>query len=186
MRKFVWVPVVSLGREATGQFLEIMSEPTLMGGINMNALKNCGFNKNIAHIEAVLTQLSVKPSSAKLYLTGFLVNLSNTQGVNLGLLIACFMQAPACPYQKIIVTGNLDTEKLTVTDAVNFEAKIQTLLNLGKQAEPIAFFFPRVMLNENNAALLAPLAAMNIRLKPIDSLWDVLVDFGLTQVTEDA
>lgn len=186
MRKFVWVPVVSLGRNTQGQFLEIMSEPTCFGGINMEALQNCGLNKNIAATKTVLSGLPYQPSSAKLYLTGFMANLGNTQGINLALLLAGFIQAPTCPHQKIIVTGQLDTAKaaLPVTTTSYFEAKANTILNLGTQPEALPFYFPRAMLTEKHTRLLAQLAAANIVLKPIGSLSEVLVDFGMPPIDE--
>jgi hypothetical protein len=173
MRKFVWMPVVSLGRKSQGQFLEIMSEPACFGGINMDALKNCGLAQNVAETERVLRQLSAQPSCAHLYLTCFLANLSNTQGINFGLLAASFIQ-------KIIVTGHLDITKayLPVSESSHFVDKVNAILNLGKQPEPLPFFFPRV-LAEGNTLLLSKLAAMNIVLKPIGSLRDVLMDFGM-------
>lgn len=181
MRKFVYVPVIDLGQQAKGQFLEIMNESTCFGGINMNALKSCGLTKHIAVTKAILTQLNIQPHSAHLYVTSFLDNVGNTQGVNLGLVLACLIQAPACPYQKIIVTGQLNTtnEHLTVTEAIYFEAKIQAILNLGNHAQPIPFFFPQAMATKNTIPLLARLEALNIVLKPIDTLFDVLSDFDI-------
>jgi hypothetical protein len=184
MRKFVWIPVVSLGPQTPGQFLEIMSEPACFGGINMDALKNCGLDKNIAETQAILKQLTQQPNRANLYLTRYLVNLSNTQGVNLGLTLASFIQAPTCPYQKVIVTGQLQLDatqaSLSIATTGHFEAKIQTILNLGAQSDSIPFYFPRAMITESNATLLSQLPALNIVLKPIDNLSEIFIDFGLS------
>lgn len=181
MRKFVWVPIVSLGQNTQGKFLEIMSEPACFGGINMDALKNYGLTKNIAATQVVLKRVTQQPSSANLYLTSFLANLSNTQGINLGLILASFIQAPTCPYQKIIVAGQLETAKasLSVTTTGHFETKVKTILNLGEQAEPIPFYFPRAMTTESHLPLLSQMAALNIVLKPVDNLAEALFDFGL-------
>jgi hypothetical protein len=183
MRKFVWVPVISLGKENTGQFLEIMSEPASLGGIDMDALSNSGLNPSVALTQTVLRLFDQQPSSAKLYVTGFLTNLSNTQGINLGLLAACFIQIPTCHYQKIIVTGQLNAEQalLPITETGYFETKVSTILNLGEQAQPIPFYFPKLMQTEANQRLLSQLVEINILLKPINSFFDILADLKINQ-----
>jgi hypothetical protein len=180
MRKFVLIPVASLGRQAEGQLLEIMSEPAHFGGVNMDALKSCGLDKNITTTKDVLSRINAQPSGSTLYLTGYLTNVSNTLGINLGLLVACFMQVPSCPYQKVIVAGQLEVNQTSfpVTETGYFAAKLQAILNLGKQSEPLPFFFPQVMQAENQAQL-AQLEALNIVLKPITQVSDVLIDFGI-------
>ncbi|MEQ1637768.1 MAG: hypothetical protein ABL903_13875 [Methylococcales bacterium] len=181
MRKFVWVPVINLGRKNQGQFLEIMSEPARLGGVNMDTLKNSGLNKNITATEAILKRLAQQPENTNLYLTSFLINLSNTQGINLGLVLASFIQTPSCPYQKIIVAGQVDVAQpsLPITASNHFDEKVEIIIKSGKQPKPIPFFFSRTLFNEKHAPLLSKLLALNIVLKPIDNLMEALSDFGL-------
>ncbi len=181
MRKFVWVPVVSLGGQAKGEYFEIMSEPARFGGANMDAIKNCGFDKNIAQSQELLKRLQHQPGAVNLYLTGNLANVSNTPSVNLGLIVASFMHKATCPYQKLIITGQLDTAQaqFLITEAPGFEDRIAAVLHLGKQPQPIPFFLPRTMLTTCNSALLSQVEAKNIEIKPIDDLFDVLLDFGI-------
>lgn len=183
MRKFALIPVIDLSGQTKGQFLEIMSEPAYFGGVNMDTLKSGGLSQNILVAKEVLKHLNICPKSATLCLTNFLADVSNTQGINLGLLLACFLQTPTCSYQKIIVTGQLNSAsaQLSVTTALHFEAKLHAILTLGTQPEPIPFFFPQAMDTYKYKPLLLRLETINITLKPIDSLFDALSDFGISQ-----
>lgn len=181
-RKFALMPLVPLGQKTNGQFLEIMSEPAWFWSVNMEALSYSGFSKNVLQAKELLRHIPKRPSSAHLYATGLSGNISNQQDINLGLVLASFLQEPACPYQKILLTGRLDMTKpdLPVTTAVNFEVKLKTILKLGKQTQALPFFFPEALYIEEYKPLLSELEAINIRLLPISSLWQGLRYFGIT------
>ncbi len=183
MRKFVWLPLIKLGAQPGGQILEVMSEATSYGGINMEGLNRSGLAEHTAVTLSILKHLAVQPPSANLYMTSFLPNLSHSQALTLGLLTACCIQVPSCRYSKVIVTGQIEAEQthFAIQNVSQFDAKLNLLLTLGKQLEPIPFYFPQSMAGEIVNPYLAQLAANNIVPKPVSRLADIFQDFGMVQ-----
>lgn len=181
MRKFVWLPLIRLGTQTEAHVLEIMTEATHFGGINMDTLNRSGFAENTAATLSILQELSCQPPNANLYVTSFLPNLSQSQTLTLALLLGCFIQAPSCPYSKVIVTGHIDLAQThyAIENVGQFDAKLQLLLTLGKQLEPTPFYFPDAMTESQASPKLAQLAANNIMPKPVNRLADILQDFGI-------
>lgn len=183
MRKFVLIPIVSLGRDAKGHFLEVMSEPASFGGVNFQALKSSGLTSQVALTEQILNSLSYFGMSGNnLYLSNYFLNLSGLKGISLGLTLAAFMQQNTCPYQKIIALGEIviDSLNLTVSASQYFDMQIAAVLGLGKQIHPLPLYLPADALNENIKNLSQQLNELNIVLKPITTLADALADFGIT------
>lgn len=182
MRKFVLVPIVKLGSEPYGLFLEVMSEPASFKGVHFQHLKNSGLASAVTVTQTILKRLAcstIAPNN--LYLSNYFLNLSGLKSISLGLTLAVFMQQESCPYQKIIAIGEIEVHspKLSVSGGLYFETQIAAILALGKQTYSVPLFLPKNVLNKNYKNLTKHLAELNIILKPVTNIYEALADFGI-------
>jgi hypothetical protein len=176
MRKFILIPVVSLGVEPKGLFLEIICEAACFGGVDFQNLKNSGLAKEVAITEKILTRLShPKTSACHLYLSNHFLNL-NSLSISLGLTLAAFLQQKNCRYHKIIAIGEIDLHSLhlSVSNEHFFETQITAIIALGKQPYLVALFVPAQLLNDTHHALSNRLEKLNIELKVVATLYEAL------------
>lgn len=181
MRKFVLIPIVNLGTEATGLFIEIMSEPACLTGVNFQQLKNSGLAREVKKTEAILKRLShSRTSSNHLYLSHQFINMSNLP-ISFGLTLASFLQHKKCFYRKIITIGDIDmsSSQLLISAGHYFETQLTAILELGRQPFKIALFVPAQQLNESHHYLAHDLAELNIELNAVDTLYEALSYLGV-------
>ncbi len=181
MRKFILIPVVKLGKEPKGLFLEIISETRCFGGVSFQHLINNGLAEEVALTEKILNRLDqLKPTASQLYLTSHLLNINNLS-ISLGLTLSAFLQQKKCRYNKIIVLGEIDvnSSQLLVFGGHFFETQLATILSLGRQPSTVALFVPTQLLNELHHDLSNHLVALNIELKGVATLYEALSHLGV-------
>ncbi len=181
MRKFILIPVVKMGKEPKGLFLEIISEPSCFGGVDFQNLKNNGLAEEVAITEKILNRLKyLKTTASQLYLSGYFLNINNLS-ISLGLTLSAFLQQKNCRYNKIIVLGEIDvnSSQLLVSGGPFFETQIATILSLGRQPSTVALFVPAQLLIGSQHDLSNHLAELNIELKVVATLYDALSRLGV-------
>ncbi len=182
MRKFVLIPIVSLGKQPQGHVLEIYSEPKLWGHADFQALKCCGLTTAVYEVETVLQKLSnPKMSACHLYLGNYFLNLNGLKSLSLGLLLAGFMQKKSCHYHKIIVLGDLDRQQthLPLISGTFFKTQLEAILALDKQSHQVPLVLPIDKLPYKPDYLRERLKTLNIELMPVGNLFEALTQLGI-------
>ncbi len=182
MRKFVLIPVISLGWKTKAMFLEIISEPACFGGADFKPLKKSGLAAEVANTEKALKVLAYHHTAAShLYLGNHFLNLDSLKSISLGLALAAFMQQKSCHYQKIIAIGAVDSsdDNLEIVGGDYFAAQLNAILKLDRQPDTVPLFLPAATTEDKGAGLEAELAKKNICLQAVGNLYQALEALGI-------
>lgn len=184
MRKFVLIPIITLGRKEQVNFFEVYSEPAFYG-IDDRKLKNSGIVSEINQAKKAIKLLAYPRTPAcHLYQGNHFINLSSLSYISLGLVLAVFMQHRDCRFKKIMSIGGVITDSLhlLITGGNYLVKQVPQIVQYSRHCSSLALFLPENTYKALDCSTKSKLACSNISVFPVNNLYEALTFMGINMI----